>query len=111
MTPSRRESEVLTLCEEGLSAPEIGQRLNISKGTVKVHITNLRRKGLTVRTLGRRNVRKSEVDRLENVLKAAQDTLEALAVLIQHQVACIEEFKRVQEGNTKLSSGASRIQA
>jgi two-component system nitrate/nitrite response regulator NarL len=38
---SDRESEVLRLIAEGLSAPEIGARLYISSSTVKTHVRNL----------------------------------------------------------------------
>jgi two-component system, NarL family, nitrate/nitrite response regulator NarL len=38
---SERESEVLRLIADGLSAPEIGTRLFISTSTVKTHVRNL----------------------------------------------------------------------
>ena len=42
LTP--RETEILTLIEEGLSNEEISARLVLSAGTVRVHISNLLRK-------------------------------------------------------------------
>lgn len=38
---SDREMEVLILIAEGLTNPEIGQRLYISSGTVRVHVSNI----------------------------------------------------------------------
>lgn len=40
-TLSERESEVLRLVAEGLSAPEIGRRLHLSAATVKSHLQSL----------------------------------------------------------------------
>jgi two-component system nitrate/nitrite response regulator NarL len=38
---SEREHEVLKLIAQGLSAPEIGQRIHLSTATVKTHLQNL----------------------------------------------------------------------
>ncbi|HEX6160099.1 MAG TPA: response regulator transcription factor [Thermoanaerobaculia bacterium] len=38
---SEREQEVLTLIAEGLSAPEIGERIHLSTATVKTHLQHL----------------------------------------------------------------------
>jgi DNA-binding NarL/FixJ family response regulator len=38
---SERESEILALLQSGLSNKAIGSRLNISEGTVKVHLKNI----------------------------------------------------------------------
>lgn len=92
MAPSPRESEVLALRRQGLSLSEIAERLGISSGTVKVHVTNIRRKGLREE---RPNRKVSKVNYLEKLLKSAQDTVDALAVLTHHQVACLEEFRDV----------------
>jgi two-component system, NarL family, nitrate/nitrite response regulator NarL len=38
---SRRESEVLCLVAEGLSAPQIGRRLHVARSTVRTHMDHL----------------------------------------------------------------------
>ena len=38
------ESQVATLAAEGLTNPEIGERLFISRGTVKAHLTHTYKK-------------------------------------------------------------------
>ena len=38
---TERETEVLKLCAEGLSNPEIAEQLHISVHTVKAHISNI----------------------------------------------------------------------
>ena len=48
---SRREREVMGLVAEGLINKEVGQRLNLSEGTVKIHLHNIYQKtGLGNRT-------------------------------------------------------------
>ena len=48
---SRREREVMGLVAEGLINKEVGQRLNLSEGTVKIHLHNIYQKtGLANRT-------------------------------------------------------------
>jgi len=49
MTMTPREREVAMLVERDLSNYEIARQLGIAVGTVKFHIHNLRKRGLTTR--------------------------------------------------------------
>jgi len=47
-----REREIALLVAEGLSNKQVGERLNIAEGTVKIHLNNIYRKcGMQNRTL------------------------------------------------------------
>jgi DNA-binding NarL/FixJ family response regulator len=59
---SRREKEVLGLLAQGLSNPEIGQRLFISPTTVKVHVRHIFEK-LGVRSRAEAALRAAQLDR------------------------------------------------
>ncbi|MFA5832176.1 MAG: helix-turn-helix transcriptional regulator [Bacteroidota bacterium] len=47
---SKREKEILSLISQGLTAPLIAQKLNLSEHTVKTHRKNMKKK-LNVKTL------------------------------------------------------------
>lgn len=51
MKLTRRQNEVLDLIQRGASNKQIGARLNLSQGTIKVHVSNLLKKyGVQTRT-------------------------------------------------------------
>ncbi len=41
---TKRESQIMELVSEGLSNKEIGRRLNLSEGTIKVHLHHIYQK-------------------------------------------------------------------
>ena len=74
---TEREIQVASLWRQGMTAIEIGRRLNIVPGTVRNHMRNARLKGLPLR----RRIPRPRVDGIEllNILLEGKPQVETIA--------------------------------